>query len=130
VSAPLPAERCAAWYHGWAFAERLTRRGHSAPDTEDALFRERREQLFRHDPIVLQEMFQGPEGGLGVVGRKADRTTTSVSIRRILADWMSRVRKLPFGRIPSESPVARPSNIPSTRSNGTMPSRDGAPSAA
>jgi hypothetical protein len=31
---------------------------------------------------------------------------------------------------PGESPIARPSNIPSTRSNGTMPSRDGAPSAA
>jgi hypothetical protein len=62
-----------------AITERLTRRGHSAPDTEDAAFRERREQPFRHDPIVLQEMFQGPEGELGR-RTKVDRTTTSVSI--------------------------------------------------
>lgn len=32
------------------------------PAAKDAATRERREQLFRDDPIVLQQVFQGPEG--------------------------------------------------------------------
>jgi hypothetical protein len=70
------------------------------PDIEDAALRECCEQPFRDDPIVLQEVFQGPEGELGIIGRKPDRPTVGVGIWLVAADGMPGVRKLPFSRVP------------------------------
>jgi hypothetical protein len=44
-----------------------TRRGDGMPQTEDVAFRKSCEQSLRQDPIVFQEMLQGPKGELCVI---------------------------------------------------------------
>jgi hypothetical protein len=85
---------------GATIGEGETRGFYSVTGPEDAALCERREQPFRDDPFVLQEMFQGPECELGVIGREPDRTTAGVWIWLVVPDGMSRVRKLPFGAVP------------------------------
>jgi hypothetical protein len=85
---------------GSAIVEGPTCGGDSVPDTEDAAFGEFSEQPFRDNPAVLQEMLQGPEGELGVVGWEANRATADISVRLVVAHRVSRARKPPFGRIP------------------------------
>ena len=78
--------------------EGLTRCADRSPHFEDMAIRKSREQLFRNDPTMLQEMFEGPK--LSIVGRNADCTIARISIRQIVADRRSPRRTLPFAGVP------------------------------
>src|SRR5215211_5287010 len=81
-------------------AEGLTRRGYSAPNTENAAISEHREQPLRDNPIVLKQMLKRPKCELSVVRWEPNSTTAGVSIGLIVKNGASRGRELSFSRVP------------------------------